>query len=224
MRLGALFLSLLAVNSALPLAAQARQPMPWGTAPALAWRVGLGTGDEPLDPPPAARGGPFTIKISLDGTLRLLGPKGLRHLRLGLPGRPMRAWRDAGIPLNLADGVWHFLADTPLAAGFQALPWGAEDFRPALQGVMWILDDGERYLTMVHPATARVVYLPLPTGQDFSLRMTPAYLELVELPGEGGAPRRWSLPWLALLPQFARLAKPEEIAAPGTALQPFPKN
>lgn len=228
MRLGTLHLGLLAALLAplAPLAAQAHQPLPWGTAPALAWRVGLGTGDEVPALPAAGNAGPFTVKLNLDGTLRILGPKGLRHLRLGLPGRPLRAWRDAGVPLDLADGSWRFPGDTPLAAGFQALPWGNEDFRSALRGVLWILDDGEHFLTMVHPATARVVYLPLPTGQDFTVRMTPAYLELSELPNAGlsGAPRRWSLPWVALLPQFAKLARPEEVPPPGTALLPFPKN
>jgi hypothetical protein len=171
------------------------------------------------------------VKLSNDGTLRIVGAKGLRNLRLGLPGRPLRAWRDAGIPLDLtafapANSSWRFPSDTPLASGIQALPWGGEDFRDALVGLLWIIDDGEHFLTVVHPATSRVVFLLLPVGQDFSLRMTPAYLELLENPtkGSSGAPRRWSLPWLALLPQFAKLARPEESPALGTALVPFPRD
>ena len=228
------------------LAAQARLPLPWETAPALSWRAGLGsrvddreaanaanTGAE--DPIPKSAStpskGPITVKLSVDGTLRIVGAKGVRRLRMGLPGRPLRAWRDGGIPLDLTaiesmHESWRFPLDTPLAKGIQTLPWGGEDFRIALDGLLWILDDGEHFLAMVHPATARVVFLPLPTGQNFSVRMTPGHLELLENPSKdaSSAPRRWSLPWLALLPQFAKLARPEDIPPPGTALQPFPKD
>ena len=221
------------------LAAQARQSLPWEMAPALSWRAGLGS-DTPAavdagfeNPVTSAipSNGPVTVKLSADGTLRIVGTKGVRRLRLGLPGRPLRAWRDEGIPLDLttleaANVSWRFPRDTPLAGGIQALPWGGEDFRNTLIGLLWILDDGEHFLTLVHPATARVVFLPLPIGQDFNVRMTPGYLELLENPSKGSssASRRWSLPWLALLPQFAELARPEESPAPGTALIPFPKN
>ena len=55
---------------------------------------------------------------------------------------------------------------------------GAPDFRPALEGLLWILDDDESYLTVIHPATARVVYLPLPGGQDLDLAFHPDQLEV----------------------------------------------
>lgn len=239
MRLGAprLTAMLLAATLANALAAQARLPLPWESAPSVSWRAGLGShagaaaASEPEAPitPTVPSSGPITVKVSADGTLRILGAKGVRRLRLGLPGRPLRAWRDGGIPMDLSllespSESWRFPSDTPLARGIQAIPWGGEDFRSALKGLLWILDDGEHFLTVVHPATARVVFLPLPIGQDFSLRMTPGYLELLEIPGQGssGAPRRWSLPWLALLPQFAKLARPEDSPALGTALVPFP--
>lgn len=229
-----------AATLAATLAAQARLPLPWETATAVSWRSGLGGDVGPAvdagaeDPitagVPSPSNGPNTVKLSADGTLLIVGAKGVRRLRLGLPGRPMRAWRDGGIPLDLTTlesthESWRFPSDTLLAKGIQALPWGGDDFRIALNGLLWILDDGEHFLTVVHPATARVVFLPLPIGQDFSVRMTPGYLELLENPGKdsSSAPRRWSLPWLALLPQFAKLARPEKRPAPGTALLPFPK-
>lgn len=169
--------------------------------------------------------------MSADGTMHLVGDKGVRRLRTGLPGRPLRVWRDAGIPIPLAgleaaNASWRFPGDTPLSRGIQTLPWGGDDFRIALTGLLWIIDDGEHFLTVVHPATARVLYLPLPPGQDFALRVTPGYLELLENPREAStsAPRRWSLPWLALLPHFAKLARPDDIATPGTALIPFPNH
>lgn len=241
MRLGSAGLGLLvfAAGLAAPMAAQTRLPLLWGMAPDVSWRAGLGSSLEPeaaVGPgngikPLIPSDGPILVKMSVDGTLRILGLKGVRHLRLGLPGRPLRAWRDGGIPLDLStlespNESLRFPSDTPLAKGIQALPWGGEDFRNALNGLLWILDDGEHYLTVVHPATARVVFLPLPIGQDFNLRMTPGYLELFENPSKGSssATRRWSLPWLALLPQFAKLARPEDRPAPGTALVPFPKD
>lgn len=244
MRLGAPRLAaLLAALAwpAVPSAAQARLPLPWELAPTVSWRAGLGshtrTGEDPEERsavapslPASGRGG-VLVKLTPDGTLRIIGAKGIRHLRLGLPGRPLRAWRDGGIPLDLstlaATGEsWSFPSDTLLAKGIQALPWGGEDFRSALGGLLWILDDGEHYLTVVHPATARVVFLPLPVGQEFRVRMAPGYLELLETPSKDspGAARRWSLPWLALLPQFSRLARPEDTPALGSALVPFPKD
>lgn len=238
MRLGSPHLAVLLLTAALanPMAAQARlaMPLPWETAPTVSWRAGLGShvgADEPINmgilSPPGHSS--ITVKLSADGTLRIVGAKSVRRLRFGLPGRPLRVWRDGGIPLELTmsestNQSWRFPGDTPLAKGIQALPWGGEDFRGALSGLLWILDDGEHFLTLVHPATARVVFLPLPIGQDFRVRMTPGYLELFEAPSKdsSSAPRRWSLPWLALLPQFAKLARPEEAPAPGTALTPFP--
>lgn len=241
MRLVSLQLTVVALAAAFAasLAAQTRLPLPWETAPAVSWRAGLGSHAGPAATveaevpiaPSVASAGPITVKLSADGTLRIVGAKGVRHLRMGLPGRPVRVWRDGGVPLDVttwepANKSWRFPSDTPLAKGIQSLPWGGEDFRSALGGLLWILDDGEHFLTVVHPATARVVFLPLPIGQDFSLRMTQGYLELLENPSKdsSAAPRRWSLPWLALLPQFAKLARPEASPAPGTALIPFPKD
>ncbi|MDE3246529.1 MAG: hypothetical protein KGN80_10610 [Acidobacteriota bacterium] len=276
MRLGPFRLAarLSAALLAAPAVAQPRLPvpLPWDTAPTISWRAGVGIhadAEAPVAAKTPASANPITVTLSADGTLHLVGAKGVRRLRMGLPGRPLRVWRDAGIPLPLTGleaangrggralpghrvgeyegiarmrairgseangrsplvhvGSWRFPKDTPLAKGIQALPWGGDDFRIALAGLLWIIDDGEHFLTVVHPATARVVYLPLPPGQDFTVRMTPGYLELLENPREAStsAPRRWSLPWLALLPHFAKLARPDDIAVPGTALIPFPNH
>jgi hypothetical protein len=79
-------------------------------------------------------------------------------------------------------------------------------------------------LTVIHPATSQVVYLPLPGGQDLSLAFYPDRLDVLEgaaLPLSSS----WSLHWMALLPQFIRLG--QDAAANkvrGTALLPFPKD
>ncbi len=220
--IGFLFIGFLGL-AALPLAAQARQqPLPWEIAPALAWHAGLGA-DEPVKPiSETPSTGPLKVSLAKDGTLLVSDARGHRRLRVGLPGRPIQAWRDAGIPLNLGDRSWAFPSETSFTKGLSALPWSGEDFRPALQGLLWILDDGERILTVVHPATAQIVYLPLPPGRDFSIQLTPGYLELLEKT-ESDTPRRWSLPWLVLLPQFAKLSRAADASLTGTAFIPFPK-
>jgi hypothetical protein len=118
-------------------------------------------------------------------------------------------------------------AGTPLSRGVSELPWGQSDFRPGLGGLLWILDDGERILTVVHPATAQVQYLALPPCSGPFLRFWPDRLELVEGGGDPAArpaPRRWSLAWTALLPQLLRLAQPAPEGRHGTAFQPFPRD
>jgi hypothetical protein len=123
-------------------------------------------------------------------------------------------------------GTWSFPEETPLRGGIGALPLGQADFRPGLRGTLWILDDEERLLTVVHPATSRFVYLPLPGGTDLELLFLPDQLVVrqgAEGSGTGHSRSAWSLPWLSLLPQFILLATPLPAPKPGTALQPFPK-
>ena len=100
------------------------------------------------------------------------------------------------------------------------------DFRPVLKGLLWILDDGEHMVTVVHPATGQVIYLTLPGGKDLGLRMYPDRLEVRESPSDPGARKEaacWSVPWMGLFPQLLRLATPPPAPPPGTALNPFPK-
>jgi hypothetical protein len=128
------------------------------------------------------------------------------------------------VPLAQPFGTWLFPVDSPLSQGLGGLRWCAEDFRPFLRGLLWILEDGENFLTVVHPATAWVEHLPLPPGRDLSLRFLPDRLEVVAGGGDRGAPRQWSIPWMGLLPRLAALGPHAEHAKPGTALIPFPKD
>jgi hypothetical protein len=133
--------------------------------------------------------------------------------------------RDAGIPMTLGDFPSDFPVETPLTKGLGNLPLAGDDFRNALQGLLWILDDGERRITVVHPATRQVVYIPLPTGQNWGINLYPDRLEVQEraLPGEEHRERAcWSISWLILLPQFVRLSLPQPAGNPGTAFRPFP--
>lgn len=191
------------------------------------WRTGLaGARPESLEPAPSPMDGTLRVSLTVDGTLRILDAAGVIRLRSGLPGRPLRAWRDWGIPVPLGQDGLAFPADTPLSRGVAALPWGEPDFRPALRGLLWILDDGESLLTVVHPATSQLLTLALPRAQEPEIIFHPDRLEVRErpaLPAPREEARAWSVPWLALLPQFTRLGLQAPRPAPGTALVPFPR-
>ena len=235
MRLGALLLSAAALAAApppaseiraevaAPVPAQGRQPLLWEHAFSLGWQA------EPWVPPgevlglPEASMGPRTAHLTGDGTLRISDARGVIRLQAGLPGRPLRAWRDGGVPLSVPSGSWGFPVDSPLAGGFGSLGWCADDFRPFLRGLLWVLEDGEAFLSVVHPATARVIHLPLPPGRDLRIRFLRDRLEVAAGQVEKGAPRQWSIPWMGLLPRLAALGPRPDPPKVGTALAPFPK-
>lgn len=222
MRLGALLL--------IPAALTAQSALPWTRAPELPWETTVPSPlPDPLPPaPPEAAVPQRLVSLTGDGTLRISDARGRVRLRLGLSGRPLRLFRDAGVPLTLADFPCRFPAETPLTRGLGSLPLAGDDFRKALTGLLWILDDGERRITLVHPATHQVIYLPLPAGQNWELRLQPDRLELQErLPEEHREAflreaACWSLSWFALLPQFVKLSLPPPAGSPGTAFSPFP--
>lgn len=220
MRLG----SLLLIPACL--AAQEARQLPWDSAPSLPWRASL-TG-ELAEPPPLAplpERGPLRVTLGPDGALKVMDAKGIVLLRTGLPGRPLRIWRDGGRLLPGTSGTWQFPAQTPLQTGIGALPLGQPDFRPGLEGTLWILDDEERLLTVLHPATSRVAYLTLPGGTDLDLLFLPNHLVVRQKLQDRDSPgprSAWSLPWLSLLPQFILLGTPLPTPKPGTALVPFP--
>jgi hypothetical protein len=127
--------------------------------------------------------------------------------------------------MTLSDFPCQFPAETPLSKGLGNLPLAGDDFRNALQGLLWIMDDGERRITVVHPATQQVVYLPLPAGQNWEVNLYPDRLEVQEKASQREEHREtacWSISWLILLPQFVRLSLPPPAGNPGTAFHPFP--
>ena len=229
MRLGALFLIGAALAAAPPppasdAAAQGRQPLPWEHVAPLAWQAEPWVPPAAVPGPPAASQGTMAVHVSGDGTLRISDARGLVLLLTGLPGRPLRAWRDGGVPLEAASGAWGFPVDSPLSQGMGGLRWCADDFRPFLRGLLWVLEDGEAFLTVVHPATARVIHLPLPPGRDLRVRFLPDRLEVAAGDVEKGASRQWSIPWMGLLPRLAALGPQPVPPKVGTALAPFPKD
>ncbi|MBK8726336.1 MAG: hypothetical protein IPL96_09930 [Holophagaceae bacterium] len=235
MRLGAGFLTGVVLVAA-ALTAPAQSPgtsrdkrLPWESTLALPPWQSLEDGPPGIAPPlPApAEGRDLRVSLARDGSLRVLNRRGVLRLKLGLPGWVLRLWRDGGLEMDPLAPVGAFPADTPLSRGVGELPWGESDLRPGLRGLLWILDDGERVLTLVHPATGRVQYLALPLVSDPELVFWPDHLELRER-ASAEAPRkvsrRWSLSWPGLLPQFLRLAQPATEGPHGTAFQPFPKD
>lgn len=223
MRLGT-FLLIGAAWTASGLAAQGRQPLPWEQQLPLDWQAGPESPRPGPGVPLEASSGPVTAWITGDGTLQVRDGLGIIRLQTGLPGRPLRAWRDGGLPLPAASGTWSFPTDTPMAQGLGGLRWCADDFRPFLKGLLWVLEDGEGFLTVVHPATAKVVHLPLPPGRDLRLRFLPDRLEVAAGDVDQGAPRLWSVPWMGLLPRLVPLGVHADPSKAGTALAPFPKD
>jgi hypothetical protein len=217
MRLGALLLT--------PAVLTAGATLPWDGASELPWETAIpGELPAPLPAEPSPQTGGSLVQLTGDGTLHITDARGQIILRLGLSGRPIHLMRDAGAPMTLADFPCRFPSDTPLTKGLGSLPLAGDDFRIALKGLLWVLDDGQRRITLVHPATHQVAYLPLPPGEDWVLHFYPDRLEAREkaLPAEDRREKAcWSLPWLVLLPQFLRLSVPPPGASPGTALRPF---
>jgi hypothetical protein len=221
-RLGALLLTLAAL--AAPLQAQGRPGLGWERVAPLDWQVLPSSYRSQAPPAPPPSTGSLEARVTEDGTLSLVDGQGLIRLKTGLPGRPLRAWRDGGVSLPTAAGTWAFPADSPLKKGLGGLQWCATDFRPFLQGLLWVLEDGEGFLSVVHPATARIIHLPLPPGRDFQFRFLTDRLEVAAGDVDRGAPSRWSLPWMSLLPRLAALGPQPDPAKAGTALAPFPKD
>lgn len=199
------------------------QPLPWEAAPTPAWvLVPEAEVPDPVTPLPEGRGGPLRLGLTSEGRLRVVDARGTVRLSLGLPGRPGRAWRDGGRPLE-GPGPWAFPDQTPLQGRKVEALLAGGDARPGLEGLAWFLDDGERCLTLVHPATGRAAFLRLPEGEGFTLSFHPGHLELREgAPGARTPGRRWRLPWLLLLPHLGTLL-PAGPPSRGTALVPFPR-
>lgn len=209
------------------LLAQTPRNLPWNGLASPPWQAGE---PMPVSMPcePAPKPAPeetLVVRLSGDGALRVSDPKGIIRLRIGLPGRPAQLWRDGGERVDCNVKTLLFPANTPLSKGLGALPWNSPDFRNALSGLLWSLDDGQRLLTIVHPATGQVAFIPLPQGKHLTLCFHPQCLELRDSP-KGDVVSRdstsWIVPWVGLLPQLVRLG-PQPPTKPGTALQPFPK-
>jgi len=210
--------------AACTLVAQGRQPLPWEQQLSLDWQAGSPARPQEAPWTGEASKGPVTAWLTGDGTLQVRDALGIIRLQTGLAGRPLKAWRDGGLPLPTASGTWTFPADTPMAQGLGGLRWCAEDFRPFLRGLLWVLEDGEGFLTVVHPATAKAVHLPLPPGRDLQLRFLADRLEVAAGDVDPGAPRVWSVPWMGLLPRLVPLGTHADSSKVGTALAPFPKD
>lgn len=225
MRLGA---GVLIALGGLGLAAQTPRVLPWEKLPRAPWESRFDAApDAPLPPSMPPDQTAFRVRIDGDGALTVLDGRGVIRLKGGLPGRPRAVWRDGGQPLL---APWTAIPFGPgtLGPAFRGEFWNTVDPRTAMTGLLWILDDGERTLSLVHPATGRVAFVPLPEAEGVDLRFLPTGLEALErLPPAVGSPRRgrrWVLPWMALLPSLLQLEPSAETQNRGTALHPFPKD
>ncbi|HJW72159.1 MAG TPA: hypothetical protein VJ486_04830 [Geothrix sp.] len=195
----------------------------WERVLPMAWVVGSASREPALPQPVAASSGPLLVRLAGDGTLQIQDQRGRIRLKTGLPGRSLRVWRDGGVLLPSASGEWGFPVDTPLKQGVGSLQWCSPDFRPFLQGLLWVLEDSEAYLSVIHPATGRVIHVPLPPGRDLQILFLPDRLEVLAGEVDRGSPRRWSMPWMGFLPRLSELGPQPKPAKLGSALIPFPK-
>ncbi len=213
MRLAPLILTLLVAGP--PALAQVPIQLPWR----------ITGGGAPPSPPPAPRfTTPLQVLIREDGSVHVYNSKGLRLWRMGLPGRPQRLWRDGGHPIQGPKAPLGFPEQTLLTQGMGAWPLTAPDFRPTLEGLLWVLDDGERCLTVLHPATCQALSFLLPEVENLQIQFHPDRLEVWGR-DEGGPTRglHWAVAWKSLLPHFLKLAQPAPRPPKGTALNPFPQ-
>nr|WP_320133209.1 hypothetical protein [uncultured Holophaga sp.] len=226
MRLGALFLIPLGLVAQVP---NVQRTLPWEQLPEPPWQLADAAGGGEAAAPlvtTAKADGPLRVLLREDGSLRVVDAKGLVTLRLGLPGRPVKVWRDAGTVVPLPAPELRFPAHSEIDGGLASLPLApGEDVRGRFTGLLWILDDGEKTLTIVNPARGQVVFLPLPAGGNPDLAFHPSHLQVWT--GGGATLTRqermvWRLPWVGLLPQFLTLSSPRAAGKPGTALKPFP--
>lgn len=199
---------------ALPLGAQAPLELPWRTL------TGTRVDSAPL---PAASGVlPLEVQLQKDGAFHIFDARGLRRMRGGLPGRPGRVYRDGGVPVESPLASMAFPAATPLTQG--RLPLPGDDARPGLTGLLWVVDDGETLLAVLHPATGQMLAYRLPDASGIRLGFRPEGLDVM---GRTGSPETqvetcWHVSWAAMLPGFLQLRRPGLAPTPGTVFNPFP--
>jgi len=197
--------------------------LPWSLTYQPSWQPCDSAAEpQPIPVPELPRKDGMKVLLTTFGVLQIEDIRGIIRLRMGLPGRPLKIWRGAGVPMTLEDFPCRFPSETPLSKGS---PAGDRDFRTSLAGLLWVLDDSEHMITVVHPATLQVVFIPLPGQNGLDLKWYPDRLQVREsLTGPVG--RRdlgcWSVPWAGLLPQFLHLTSQPPPLPQGTALVPFP--
>lgn len=169
---------------------------------------------------------PLTVHLSANGTVKITRRDGLVCLRLSLPGRPQKVWRDCGTRVADILAPMSFSVHSPLQRNFNDILLDILDFRSNLEGLLWILDDSESILTIINPSTSQAVYLKLPDGQDLSLAFHPDRIEVFEdhPKTQNKAQASWSLYWLTLIQNFIQLGKySDQHQKRGKVLAPFGK-
>lgn len=188
------------------------------------WRLSEAPGAPADLAPSTSAGGPvLRVQLRRDGSFQVRTARGGLWMRSGLPGRPLKVWRDGGHPVQDPWVPLEVASATPLTGSGGALPVGERDLRQRFTGLVWILDDSESVLTVLHPAARRQVSLRLPDVAQASLAWFPDRLVVTGHAQEGGQLRTvtWELHWVALLPCWVELARLPRPAPLGTALEPF---
>ena len=192
--------------------AKTHSSFPWKNTRPLPWQI------TKLDPvqtqtpstiPNLQSHMPLSMLLSANGAIKITDSSGLIRVRLGLPGRPQKVWRDSGTRVTDIFSAILLPARSPLQKPIENILANILDFRQNLEGLIWILGDDENFLTIINPATSQAVYLPLPAGRGLVIAFHSDRIEILEeQPKEyKKAQTSWSLYWLTLLPQFIQLGK-----------------
>lgn len=169
----------------------------------------------------------LTLNIEPSGIVQITDKRGLIRSRLELPGRPKKIWRDWGIPIDTLFDTIQFPLEIPIQQDIINLLIQIVDFRPNLEGLLWIVDDSEKFLTVVNPADSSMSYIMLPGGSNIDLIFHPDRLEV-----EGDiidviekTKINWTINWLTLLPSLIKPNVRHHMNNMyGTTTMPFPKN
>lgn len=206
---------LLIPATALSLAAQAPLP-PWRLAADPAAPPALEGPEVPVERP-------LVVRIQKDGSFHIRTHRGHTWMRGGLPGRPLKVWRDGGLPVADPFAPLAMASVTPLSTSAGAIPVGERDLRRRFTGLIWVLEDSETMLTVLHPATRRMISLRLPDIDHPQIAFHPDRLVVTGGTLESGQVRKvaWELHWVALLASWVELARPPKPMPLGTALEPF---
>lgn len=205
---------------------------PWKHAKALPWQITkqcstemscptLGTHHQlniPLTP--------LTVYISPNGAVKITSTNGIVQLRTGLPGRPQKVWRDHGYQVTNIFAPMLFPTTSPLQKNMGSILVSILDFCSNLEGLLWILGDDEKVLTVINPANSQIVYLSLPAGHELNLSFHHDHIEVLDEHSKGNnkEPLVWSLHWLTLMPQLIQLGQKSNYnKTEGSALLPFDK-
>lgn len=198
---------------ALNLISQNIQSLPWINAPsrAIPQNMKINIEDDVLFPPSIV--GSRRVEIYEDGTLVIVDQRNQIIWRGSLPGRRLRSWFGNGAPLPYEQLTnLRFPESIPERTVFSTIQDPRDDFHHLL----WLIDDGENYLTCLNPVTLKIAYLKLPNIRDPRIRFVSRGILV------SSSDKDWMISWIDLTTEIKYLNTVTPLNPAGTAFKPFP--